>query len=69
MPYRVELTAAAERQLRRLPREAQQRLEPSILDLETEPHPRGAIKLASTINGYRIRVGPFRVLYEIRERE
>ena len=35
-----------------------------ILSLETEPRPVGSLKLTSD-NGYRIRTGDYRILYEI----
>ncbi|MFB3061065.1 MAG: type II toxin-antitoxin system RelE/ParE family toxin [Candidatus Binatia bacterium] len=35
-----------------------------MLSLATNPHPRGSIKLTG-VPLYRLRVGPYRVLYEV----
>jgi mRNA interferase RelE/StbE len=39
--------------------------EPKIKDLETEPRPSGVVKLKNSENEYRLRVGDYRVRYEI----
>ena len=67
MPYRVEFTPKAERQLGRLPPQAQDRLLPHIRSLADEPRPSGARKLTAPTDLYRIRVGDYRVVYEIRD--
>lgn len=47
----------------------QRRLAPRIEALARDPRPRGAQKLAGEEELYRLRVGDFRVLYAIRDRE
>lgn len=65
MTYRVEFTTAAARQIKKLPRAAQARVLDAIVELEDEPRPRGARKLAGDEAAWRIRVGDYRVIYEV----
>jgi len=41
----------------------------SILELSRDPHPAGSKKLEGSGTAYRVRVGDYRVLYEISEPE
>jgi mRNA interferase RelE/StbE len=68
MAYTVEFGASADRELRKLSRELQLRLRPRIDALETNPRAPGAKKLAGRENLWRIRVGDYRVVYEIHDR-
>ena len=65
MPYRVEFAPGAERDLRRLPPQDLARLEPSIEGLGNEPRPSGVRKIRGQVHTWRIRIGPFRVIYDI----
>jgi mRNA interferase RelE/StbE len=65
MSYDVQLIPAAVRQLQKLPRRDQQRIRDAIDDLANNPHPHGGKKLAGAKNLWRIRVGVYRILYEI----
>jgi mRNA interferase RelE/StbE len=65
MAYRVDLTPAAERNLDRLPRDVQERVVPALMALENEPRPRDCKKLKPPLDGYRIRIGDYRVLYVV----
>ena len=67
MAYTVTLRDSARRQLHALPREMQQRILAKIEALDAHPRPPGAIKLAGQENLYRIRVGNYRVIYEIHD--
>ena len=66
MAYRIDFTAGAARQFRKLPKDIQARLAPRITALADNPRPVGAKKLKGT-EGYRLRVGNYRVLYEIKD--
>jgi mRNA interferase RelE/StbE len=66
--YRVEIAPRAERDLRALPREEQERIRPRIDALGANPRPPGAEKLAGAENLYRLRVGAYRVLYQVADR-
>ena len=65
MRYRVVLTSTARRELRKLERVPEyRRLFAAIADLAADPRPPASKKL-TTVLGYRLRVGDYRVLYEI----
>ncbi len=65
MAYRIEFTAAARRQLRRLAPEVRRRLAPAIDRLADDPRPSGVVKLGGADLGYRLRVGDYRIVYEL----
>jgi mRNA interferase RelE/StbE len=66
-PYSVVYDPAAWRELMKLPQATQERILTAIEGLEVEPRPRGVKKLSGSENYYRIRIGQYRVLYEIRD--
>jgi mRNA interferase RelE/StbE len=63
--YRLLIKRSAERDLRRLPRPLFQRISRNILALGDDPRPAGARKLKGALEGWRIRVGDYRVIYQI----
>ena len=63
--YRIEVSATAEKQLKKIRREHQVRIVRSISLLASEPHPDGCRKMGGYDDIYRIRVGNYRVIYEI----
>jgi len=65
--YRIEIRPRAAREYRKLPIEIRESIAERIDTLAGEPRPPGAMKLSGTQNGYRIRVGTYRILYEIRD--
>jgi len=67
--YRVELTTAAARQIKKLPRPARDRILDAVANLAGDPRPRGAKKLAGEETAWRIRVGDYRVIYDVFDSE
>ena len=65
--YRVFLERSAERDLRRLSADVHDRVIAAIRPLARNPRPPGCRKLAGTDEDWRIRVGYYRVIYEIAE--
>jgi mRNA interferase RelE/StbE len=65
MAYTVELAPAAERELNALIKTARDRIIQHLLDLQAEPRPPGVKKLDD--HTYRLRVGDYRILYEIQD--
>ena len=63
--YRVFLERAAEKDLRRLAPSIHDRIIVSIRALADNPRPPGSRKLTGSENDWRIRVGDYRVVYEI----
>jgi mRNA interferase RelE/StbE len=63
--YRVFLERAAEKDLARLSSEVHDRVISAIRGLASDPRPPGCRKLFGSKNDWRIRVGDYRVVYEI----
>lgn len=63
--YRILLERAAEKDLSRLHATIHARVIAAIQMLSTNPRPHGCRKLAGSKNDWRIRVGEYRVVYEI----
>lgn len=63
--YRVLLERAAEKDLSRLSSEIHDRVIAAIQALANNPRPSGCRKLAGSKKDWRIRVGDYRVVYEI----
>jgi mRNA interferase RelE/StbE len=64
--YRVEISPAAQHQLRRFPPGDAARLRGPILALAFEPRPSGVAKLADT-DFWRLRVGDLRIVYMVED--
>jgi mRNA interferase RelE/StbE len=62
--YRVEVLRRAVKALSKLPGRDYERVRDAIRALELEPRPPGCKKLVGR-DGWRIRVGRYRVIYEI----
>ena len=63
--YEIYLERTAERDLKKLSAEAFQRIIPRIHALAETPRPAGCRKLAGSDSDWRIRIGDYRVIYEI----
>lgn len=67
MAYEVRLKPSAATKLRKLPREAQQRVAKRLDGLGADPRPPGCERLAGLGSLYRVRVGDYRIVYEIQD--
>lgn len=63
--WRVALTPAAAKALAAFDKPTRVRLAAAIDALANEPHPHGSIKLTGGAGEWRIRVGEYRIVYEI----
>lgn len=63
--YRVLLERQAEKDITRLSSGNRERVIAAIQSLAENPRPTGCRKLVGSVNDWRIRVGDFRVVYEI----
>lgn len=66
-PYTVSFTRAALKELNKLEQPLRRRILAAITLLEENPRPDGVKKLAGDENAWRIRIGDYRVLYEIHD--
>lgn len=66
-PYSIQFRPHAERDLRKLAQPIQRRIAAAIDALAKNPRPPGAEKLSGGAEYYRIRVGDYRILYEIED--
>jgi len=66
--YTVELKPSAAKALEALPRPDQRRIAARIDTLATDPRPVGVKKLEGEDALYRVRVGDYRIVYQIQER-
>lgn len=67
MAYRIELKPAAERDLKNIPKTDQKRIVRKINTLGNDPRPPGAMKLRRADDLWRIKVGDYRILYQIQD--
>lgn len=67
MTYQIEISNKAAKQLKKLSTDIRDRINEKILELAENPRPSGVVKLENTENQYRIRVGNYRILYEIQD--
>jgi mRNA interferase RelE/StbE len=63
--HEVYLEHAAEKDLKKLPGEIFQRLIIHMRSLAETPRPSGCRKITGTKNDWRIRVGDYRIIYEV----
>jgi mRNA interferase RelE/StbE len=69
MAYTVQMLPAAQRQLAKLDAPVRKRITPAIDSLAQDARPPGAKKLQGSEDTWRIRVGDYRILYEIHDRQ
>jgi mRNA interferase RelE/StbE len=66
--FRIEVSATAEKQIRKLSRDEQVRVLRAIRLLANASNPPGSRKIRGYDDVFRIRVGPYRILYRIEGR-
>lgn len=69
MTYTVVIPRPVQKQLDNLPNDVRNRVIERLTLLGENPRPQGALKLKGHDNEYRIRIGDYRVRYEIRTQE
>jgi mRNA interferase RelE/StbE len=65
--YKVLFRPSVDKQLRKLPVEIQRRIVRAVENLTSAPRPQGVVKLQGDENLWRIRVGNYRIVYEIHD--
>lgn len=64
--YKIELTKTAQKNLKKLDSQILKKLLVRIENLKNNPFPQGVKKLV-TADGYRLRVGDYRIVYDVIE--
>ena len=64
MSYSIGILRRAQKELAQLPKHEYERIKEAIKNLSQEPRPAGCKKLSGR-EGWRIRAGDYRVIYEI----
>ena len=65
MRYRVTLAATAVKERQRIDSVVRKRIDQTLQGLLSEPRPSGVKKLSGKYQDWRVRVGDYRILYEI----
>lgn len=68
-PYSLRFKDSVEKDLRRLPAQVRSRCLARIDQLREDPRPRASAKLTGAVRTYRLRVGRYRVVYQIDDQE
>ena len=68
MPYEIQFKTSAWKAFSKLKGEARGRVTEAIMGLAENPRPQNARKLSGKGDFYRVRVGDYRVIYEIHEK-
>lgn len=69
MTYSIITPKSVQKQLDALPDEVFDRIATKIQQLAEDPRPAGVVKMKGADNEYRIRIGDYRVRYEIHDNE
>lgn len=67
MKYEVFIEKHVQKSLEKIPQPQYHKVKRAILQLALNPRPSGYLKLKNR-EGYRIRIGEYRVIYEINDR-
>ena len=65
--YKIEWKNSAYKELQKLPRPMIAKVVTAVLDLSNNPFPHGVKKLVGSEYSYRIRIGDYRIVYEVFE--
>jgi mRNA interferase RelE/StbE len=63
--FEIRWRGSTKKDLRRIPREEVVRIVDEVAKLADEPLPHGSEKLTGSEHTYRIRIGDYRVIYEV----
>lgn len=69
MSYSVIISKSVQKQINQLPASIKSRVQDKLLLLKSEPRPAGVVKLKGYEHQYRLRVGDYRIRYEVFDEE
>lgn len=67
--FRIEWKRSAQKELRAAPRKIVPRIVESVAGLAEDPFPHGSRKLSGSEHTYPIRIGDYRVIYDVLQKE
>jgi mRNA interferase RelE/StbE len=65
MAFRIEWKKSTRKDLRKLPPNAVDKIVEAVENLAANPFPHGVEKLSGSEHAYRIRLGDYRIVYEV----
>jgi mRNA interferase RelE/StbE len=65
MAFRVEWKKSTRKDLRKLPASTVERIVETVEGLAENPFPHGVEKLSGSEHAYRVRLGDYRIVYEV----
>jgi mRNA interferase RelE/StbE len=65
MAFRIEWKKSTRKDLRKLPASAADKIVEAVENLAENPFPHGVEKLSGSEHAYRIRLGDYRIVYEV----
>jgi mRNA interferase RelE/StbE len=65
MAFRIEWKKSTQKDLRKLPANVAERIVEAVENLSDNPFPQGIEKLSGSQHAYRIRIGDYRVIFEV----
>ncbi len=63
--YKISLSNSAEKALKRLPKQDLRRVVAKLESLSIDPFPAGCRKLEGEAHAFRVRVGIYRIIYDV----
>lgn len=63
--FKIEWRRSTKKDLRRIRPDEVEKIVNAVNDLATDPRPQGCVKLTGSDCAYRLRVGEYRILYEV----
>jgi len=67
MGYSIKLKKSVEKEIKKLPQEIIRRVIKVLEELESNAYPRGTKKIKGSERTYRLRVGDYRIIYQVDE--
>jgi mRNA interferase RelE/StbE len=67
--YQIAFARSARKELEQLPKSVAERILKKVRELQNAPHPAGSKKLRGSAGLWRLRVGDYRLVYEVLESE
>ena len=69
MAYQILIEKGAEKDLKKLSKEIQEKIIETILNLKNNSRPLGVRKISDSDDYYRLRAGDYRIIYEINDKK